>query len=470
MRKTILTLLLFCSAAVHAQLLPTYVRNALDTNDNPTAMRVVTNAVGGILQRGSNVISGSFQANGPVVHNDQTDFVGPVLFDSLADGILVVNGAVSATLPYNPALTLPGAVTAAGFRNTVTNATGTAVTVDWNGPSIVRLDLTGATAIELTNVPTAGSASRRLQLIVSATTDVPATTISQVDPRQVMWVDGGPYLLGTFTNVLNILFDGTNFLGSSAQIVFTGSGFPAASNSPSLFNLRALGSFYMSQNTNSRIVISNSSATGVGVWHLEGTNGTGGWKSMVSVNLTNGNFATPGFSLVSLSGGALDLNAAGTFRMPGSASVDSAGRIFTAGTLSTWNTAVTQTSNQLMVLNVTAGRRGLRVVNNVPTNTVGVVASFADSRGDVLTVETNGVGTRGTNPPVAFTTTGYTNTLSVNVQVSLLGTALTVTKFETNGTQLFSWGAVTGPVRESLKPNQWITTSGTLTSNNVEPW
>lgn len=106
----------------------------------------------------------------------------------------------------------------------LTNATGTAVTADWNGPNKLRLNLSGTTTISFTNTPAAGANWREFVLELYATTTVPTTTIQQIDARQINWLNGSPSLVNSTTNLLYITFDGTNFIGRSGQDLLTGTG------------------------------------------------------------------------------------------------------------------------------------------------------------------------------------------------------------------------------------------------------
>lgn len=89
---------------------------------NTAIIRYATNIVGGVLQRGSNMISGSFQANGPAVFNDQVDITGAIVFDAMADGFLTVLGTVGTVVPYASGFTFPSTVTAAGFVGSGANS------------------------------------------------------------------------------------------------------------------------------------------------------------------------------------------------------------------------------------------------------------------------------------------------------------------------------------------------------------
>ena len=161
-----------------------------------------------------------------------------------------------------------------------TNATGTAVTADWNGPRRLRLDLSGTTTISFTNCPAANGNWAEFILELYATTTVPATTIANVDSRAINFGKRGLQLVNGETNFVQIIFDGTNFIGSCWQDLTTGSG-------PYMLQTQAV---FTAATTLSGIAETNTTLAGVGGANTNFTGQANDAVVYIDAGTTNVNF------------------------------------------------------------------------------------------------------------------------------------------------------------------------------------
>lgn len=99
---------------------------------------------------------------------------------------------------------------------------------------------------------------------------------------------------------------------------------------------------------------------------------------------------------------------------------------------------------------------------------------IGNSRTSLTNFSTNGFASFSTQALVTVSTTGYTNTTGRNVfWIGQSNGDLVVNKFEKNGTQIsfFSTIIAEGALATiPLKPGQWVTTSGILTTNIIDFW
>ena len=172
-----------------------------------------------------------------------------------------------------------------------TNATGTAVTADWNGPRRLRLDLSGTTTISFTNCPAANGNWQEFILELYATTTVPTTTIANVDSRAINFGKRGLQLVNGETNFVQIIFDGTNFIGQCWQDLVTGTG-------PYMLQTQAV---FTAATTLSGIAYTNTTIAGVGGANTNFTGQAADSVVYIDGGTTNVNFVAimPGASGVS---------------------------------------------------------------------------------------------------------------------------------------------------------------------------
>lgn len=236
MRKTILALLLFCSVAVQAQFLPQYVRNSLDTNDNVVAMGVVSNAVGGILQRGSNVIAGTLQANGQADLNAGAVVGGAFTLTDIGSGVLVNNGGTVGPATIGSGLSLVGVTLSAdagGVASLMTKTnfvlnqlyTNTSPTLVRASVFLVQVATPGQSSLDLMQ-STAGGAFSMISRVASSTASVIASTTNDI--TAVLTNLGTYYFTNTSAGAGNV----AGLVDGSGQIATFGGGTMGATLSP----------------------------------------------------------------------------------------------------------------------------------------------------------------------------------------------------------------------------------------------
>ena len=138
------------------------------------------------------------------------------------------------------------------FQWGVTNmGTNGSITVDWNGPRYGRHQLNGDTTISFTNPPALGTPGRAFTLEIAHVGVSSAVTVQTIGPVGINWQDGGsPVVLANRTNFLDVVWNGTNFIGSSRQDVTSGSGAAALTNAPTIAGANLTGATTLASATN----------------------------------------------------------------------------------------------------------------------------------------------------------------------------------------------------------------------------
>ena len=138
------------------------------------------------------------------------------------------------------------------FQWGVTNlGTNGSITVDWNGPRYARAQLNGDTTFSFTNPPALGSPGRSMTLEIAHVGVSSAVTVQTIGAVGINWQDGGaPVILANRTNFLDVVWNGTNFIGSSRQDTTSGSGAAALTNAPTISGANLTGTTTLATTTN----------------------------------------------------------------------------------------------------------------------------------------------------------------------------------------------------------------------------
>jgi hypothetical protein len=135
-----------------------------------------------------------------------------------------------------------------GITNMGTNGS---ISVDWNGPRYGRHQLNGDTTISFTNPPALGTPGRSFTLEIAHVGVSSAVTVQTIGGIGINWQDGGsPVVLANRTNFLDVVWNGTNFIGSSRQDITSGSGAAALTNAPTISGANLAGATTLATTTN----------------------------------------------------------------------------------------------------------------------------------------------------------------------------------------------------------------------------
>lgn len=165
--------------------------------------------------------------------------------------VIASSGGGGGSTNGNPVLAAGSLMVSNVFQFGITNAgTNAAITVDWNGPRYLRHQLNGNTTYSLTNPPAAGTPGRSFTLELAHVGVSSTVTIQTIGPIGINWQDGAPVVLANRTNLLDIVWNGTNFIGSSRQDTTTGSGSVVLSNAPVILSATLSGQTDLAAVTN----------------------------------------------------------------------------------------------------------------------------------------------------------------------------------------------------------------------------